>query len=249
MTIPDGSTPSDTAFASLRGATGFLTILGGSGTPTAGAMSWFPAVGAALGALVGAVWWASGELWPPLLAAIVAVSADAVLTGALHHDGLGDAADGLLPHMDRARRLEVMRTPDVGTFGIMALMTTTLIQAGSLASMDARPALIAGLWCASRTTMAVTARTVPYARTSGIATSFLGGSAAVVGVAGIALAAGLATWAAGWSGLAAVAAVVLAAAGVVGLAFRRIGGFTGDVLGAAGVVGQSAGLLVAAARW
>jgi adenosylcobinamide-GDP ribazoletransferase len=46
-----------------------------------------------------------------------------------------------------------------------------------------------------------------------------------------------------------VAAVVLAAAGVVGLAFRRIGGFTGDVLGAAGVVGQSAGLLVAAARW
>jgi adenosylcobinamide-GDP ribazoletransferase len=249
VTIPAGSAPNDTPLAALRGATGFLTIVGGSQAPTSRAMSWFPAVGALLGALVGAVWWVSDELWPPVLAAVIAVTADAILTGALHHDGLGDAADGLLPHMDSARRLEVMRTPDVGTFGIMALMTTTLIQVGSLASMDARPALIAGLWCASRTTMAVTARTVPYARTSGIATSFLGGSAAVVAVAGVALAAALATWSSGWSGLAAVAAVVLAGGGVVALAVRRIGGFTGDVLGAAGVVGQSVGLLVAAARW
>jgi len=53
----------------------------------------------------------------------------------------------------------------------------------------------------------------------------------------------------GMAGIAAVAGVVAGAAGVIAIARRRIGGFTGDVLGASGVVGETTGLLVAAARW
>jgi adenosylcobinamide-GDP ribazoletransferase len=212
-------------------------------------MSWFPIVGAVLGGAVGLVWWGAAEWWSPLLAAVVAVVVDVGLTGALHHDGLADAADGLLPHMDRERRLEVMRQPDIGTFGAMALITTTLVRIGALASISPEPAVIAGLWCASRTTMVVTARTVPYARATGLASSFLGGSAAPVAILGAILAVALAGWAVGVAGVGAAVAVALAAAAVVAVAVRRVGGFTGDVLGAAGLLGETAGLLVLAARW
>lgn len=238
------------ALSDLRASVGFLTVLGGPGAPSSGAMGWFPVVGAAIGGLVGLVWWGADELWTPLLAAILAFAADAMLTGALHHDGLADAADGLLPHMERSRRLEVMRTPDVGTFGIMALVTTSLIQVGSLAALRPEPALLAGLWCASRSAMAVAARTQLYARAEGgLASSFLGGSAGPVALLGAVIALPLAGWSAGLGGVVSVFGVVVGATGVVSLARRRVGGFTGDVLGAAGVIGQTLGLLVAAARW
>lgn len=233
----------------LRAALGFLTVLGGSATPSAAATPWFPVVGLAVGGSVGLVWWAAGEVWPALLAATVAVVADLVLTGALHHDGLADSADGLLPHMDRERRLVVMRQPDVGTFGVMALASTTLLRVGALAAVEPRPLLLAGLWGASRASMAVIAHRVPYARRTGIASGFIGGSAVWIAVVGVALTVPLVLVADGARGVAALLAVVVGAGLVTALAVRRIGGFTGDVLGAAGLLGETAGLLTMAARW
>ncbi|QGG95264.1 adenosylcobinamide-GDP ribazoletransferase [Actinomarinicola tropica] len=233
----------------FRTAASFLTVVGRAATPTPSALGWFPVVGAAIGAGVGLAWWGADQLWPPLLAAVVAVLADLVLTGALHHDGLADSADGLLPHADRERRLAIMRQPDVGTFGVMALATTTLVRVGGFAAVDPRPLTIAGLWCGSRTAMAVIARTRPYARASGIADAFLGGSAASVGLLGAVTALALVLVGSGLPGAAALVALAAGAALVMSLAARRIGGFTGDVLGAAGLVGESAGLLVLAARW
>ncbi|MBK5221531.1 MAG: adenosylcobinamide-GDP ribazoletransferase [Acidimicrobiia bacterium] len=230
-------------------AIGFLTVVGRSATPTAAAMSWFPVVGAVVGGAVGLAWWGAAEVWPPLLAAVVAIVVDLVLTGALHHDGLADSADGLLPHMDRERRLDVMRQPDVGTFGAMALIATTAVRIGALSAVEPRPALLAGIWCASRTVMATAARRVPYARSRGLATDFLGGSAVAVAVTGALLAGLLAIGSDGWIGVACLAAVAICAAAVVALAMRRIGGFTGDVLGAAGLVGETGALLAMAARW
>lgn len=235
--------------AGLTQATGFLTVLGRGTAPTDRAMTWFPVVGAAVGGAVGLVWWGADEIWPPLLAAVVAVVVDVAITGALHHDGLADSADGLLPHMDRERRLAVMRQPDVGTFGVMALTATTLVRVGALAAIEPRPALLAGVVCASRTAMAVIARSLPYARTEGIVSAFLGGSSVVVALVGLAISVPLLLVASGLGGLAVLVAVGLGAAGVALLALRRVGGVTGDVLGAAGLLGESAGLLVAAVRW
>jgi adenosylcobinamide-GDP ribazoletransferase len=65
----------------------------------------------------------------------------------------------------------------------------------------------------------------------------------------VVLAAGLVLVAEGPAGVAVVVVAMAAAAGVVALAVRRLGGFTGDVLGAAGIVAETAGLVVAAARW
>jgi adenosylcobinamide-GDP ribazoletransferase len=243
----------------MRRALSFLTPFGGAADPAPSALAWFPVVGALIGLAVGGIWWAARRGWAPPAAAAVAVLADAGLTGMLHLDGLADSADGLLPPLPRARRLEVMADPRLGTFGVAGLAIVLLARFGAFASMLPSPLAVAGLWSGSRTAMAVTARAVPYARRSGLASAFLGAptagvaralaSPAVLGLAGGLLTVGLAVAGRGVHGLAAVGAEAAAAAAVVFLAWRRLGGFTGDVLGAAAVAGETAGLLTLALRW
>jgi len=246
----------------MRRALSFLTPFGGASDPAPSALAWFPLAGAVIGLGVGGIWWLARRGWAPPAAAAVAVLADAALTGMLHLDGLADTADGLLPPLPRARRLEVMADPRLGAFGAAALGIVLLARFGAFASMPPSVLAVAGLWSGSRTAMVVTARTVPYARPGGLASAFLAAppataarpraavltSPAVIGLAGGLLAVALAVAGRGAHGLAAVAAESVAAAGVVLLAWRRLGGFTGDVLGAAAVVGETVGLLTLALR-
>jgi len=234
-----------------RQALAFLTPLGGAaGTPTAAAVAWFPVVGAAMGLVLGGIWWAAAQVWAAPVAAAVVVAADLGLTGMLHLDGLVDAADGLLPpHADRARRLAVMADPAAGAFGVGAAVSVLLLRWAALAALAPSAALLGALWCGSRLAMAVAARSVPYARPGGgLATAFLAPTGrAAPPVAGILVGAVLVGMARG-DAVAGVAVLAVSAAAVVGLASRRIGGFTGDVLGAAGMVGETFGLLAAAAH-
>ena len=231
----------------LRGAVSFLTPAGGAAVPTPSALAWFPAVGAATGAAVGGIWWMAGRAWPPLVTAGIAVVADLVFTGLLHVDGLCDTTDGLLPvGMDVRRRLEIMAAPDVGAFGVAACTATLVLRWAALAAIRPDVILLAGLWAASRAAMAVVVITMPYARPEGgLATAFRGGRRTPV-VAGGALTA-VALAATGHT--AALIGFTAGAVTVVAFAWRRLGGFTGDVLGAAGVVGETLGLLAACARW
>ena len=246
----------------MRRAVSFLTPFGGPADPAPSALAWFPAVGALIGLAVGGIWWAARRGWAPPAAAAIAVIADAALTGMLHLDGLADAADGLLPPLSRARRLEVMADPRLGAFGAAGLAIVLLARFGAFASMPPSPLAVAGLWSGSRTAMAVTARAVPYARPGGLASAFLPAPAAgarpgaaarltgpaLLGLAGGLLALALAFAGRGALGVAAVGAEAAGAAAVVFLAWRRLGGFTGDVLGAAAVVGETVGLLTLALR-
>jgi adenosylcobinamide-GDP ribazoletransferase len=244
----------------MRRALAFLTPFGGAAVPSSGTLDWFPVVGAVIGLAVGAVWWLAGRAWPPAAAAGVVVLADVALTGYLHLDGLADAADGLLPPLPPERRLEVMADPAVGAFGAVTLFVVLVLRFGAFASTVAAPLVVAALWCGSRTAMAVVARSMPYARPGGLATAFVDGgddgavaprraAAVVPGVVGVVLALGMAVVGRGVHGVAAVGAEVVGTAAVVVFARRRIGGYTGDVLGAAGVVGETVGLLVLAAKW
>jgi len=301
----------------MRSALGFLTVLGGQGAPDARAPAWFAVVGGLVGLGVGGVWWAAGEVWPPLVGAVLAVSADAALTGMLHLDGLADSADGLLPPLPRDRRLEVMSAPDVGAFGMVVVVLVLAARVAALAALAPDPLLVAGLWAAARAAMAITLATVPYARrTGGLAAAFgatppashapprgarrgpvpaagpppgsgsshppagpaagldaagvPGGSESgrsraeaatgsagvrssrvvrVAAGAGLVVALAVVVAAAGWSGVLAGVGLLFGARAVVALARRRLGGFTGDVLGAAGVMGETVALLAAAARW
>jgi cobalamin synthase len=252
----------------------FLTPLGGAATPGPAAFAWFPLVGALLGLVLGGIWWGSEGRLGVLAAAALVVAADLALTGALHFDGLLDSADGLLPHLRPDRRLAVMADPHVGAFAVAAGGCALLLRTAALTALgSSRPLLLAALWSLARTAMAVTALTGRYARTHGLASSFLttaepgpslgrggplttaepepsGGRGgprwAVPAAVGTVLAVGLAA-ADDPRSLVALAAAGLAATGVAALARRRIGGFTGDTLGAAGVVAETVGLLTAAA--
>jgi adenosylcobinamide-GDP ribazoletransferase len=151
--------------------------------------------------------------------------------------------------------LEVMRKPDIGGFGVTAAGAVLFLRWSLLASIHPSVILIAALWCTSRTLMASMALVMPYARREGgLASAFLpeetmGGSGVAVAGLGLAGAAGLAAFWKPVPGPLAVAAAAAGAVGVAALAQRRLGGFTGDVLGAAGVIAETVGLLVAAAKW
>lgn len=241
----------------MRRALSFLTVLGRADVPNERTLSWFPVVGLAVGAAVGGAWWAAGRLWPPAVAAVVAVAVDAGLTGCLHLDGLADSADGLIPPVTRERRFEIMADPRVGAFGAVALVVVLGLRVTALAATPARVLVVAGLWCGSRTLMAVVARSQPYAHAEGgAASAFVADRPAPhpvlgrygVGVYGLALAVGLAAFGAGTRGVVVVAAETVAAVVVVVFARRRLGGYSGDVLGAAGVIGETVGLLALVAR-
>lgn len=234
----------------LRGAVAFLTSFGGAAGANPQAMGWFPAVGAALGLVFGAWWWLTAHAWPTPVAAALVVAADLGLTGMLHFDGLLDSADGLLSHLPRQRRLEVMAEPGIGAFAMAVGASVLLARWASVWSLAPAPLLIAALWCGSRTLMAAVVRTQPYARVEGgLAAAFVGdrhvAPLVIGGLSSLALAAA-------WRPVAGPLAAVsggLAGAGVVMLGRRQLGGFTGDVLGAAGVISETVGLIVAAAKW
>ena len=214
---------------------------------------WFPLVGAGLGAVVGVVWWGAARAWPGLLVpAALAVAADLAVTGLLHVDGLADSADGLLPHLTRERRLEVMAQPDTGAFGVAVTAAVLLGRFAAFASLRPDVALVAGVWCASRSLMLLGTVALPYARRTGLATAFLGDAPRVTtGIASLGLVAGavLAGIGRGFGGVVAVAGLLVTGALLGLLARRRIGGYTGDVLGASALLGETVALVVAAAKW
>src|SRR5690349_4062880 len=121
----------------MRRALAFLTPLpvGTAEPPDRRTLAWFPVVGALIGALLGGVWWIAERLWPVSVAAALVIAADLALTGMLHYDGLIDSADGLLPHLTRERRLEVMREPDIGAYGVTVTVVVVALRFAALASM------------------------------------------------------------------------------------------------------------------
>lgn len=83
---------------------------------------YFPLVGAGAGAAGAAVLLASGLIWPLLLAVLLALVIEIVLTGGLHEDGLADCCDGFGGGGDRQAVLTIMKDSRVGTFGVLGLL-------------------------------------------------------------------------------------------------------------------------------
>jgi adenosylcobinamide-GDP ribazoletransferase len=142
-----------------------------------------------------------------------------------------------------------MAEPAIGTYGAVAVSVALLLRTTSLAAIEPDALLLAAIWCASRTAMAVIARALPYARGEGLATSFLGGSWVGVAIGGSIAALALGFLAYGGVGLLSVVVALGTGSLVALIALRRLGGYTGDVLGAAGVIGETVALLVAASSW
>lgn len=203
----------------------------------AGAMLLAPLAALLLAVPAAGLAWALGG--SPLVAAVLAVAVLAVGSGALHLDGLADTADGLVVQGDRSRRLEVMRRGDVGPAGVAALVLVLLLQVVAVAELlagrpDRDAALTLGLAVvASRVVLALAcARGVPGARSDGLGRGVAGSVPVAAAVAAVGILVVVAVLVDGGRGAAGVAAAVGGAALVLGMARLRLGGVTGDVLGA-----------------
>ncbi|NYJ06036.1 adenosylcobinamide-GDP ribazoletransferase [Petropleomorpha daqingensis] len=234
-----------------------LRVPAGAARSTRGVLPWAPLVGLVLGAVATAVGVLGTRLISPFAGAVLTVAVLAALTRGLHLDGLADTADGLGPLRGRDRALEVMHQSDIGPFGVVTLVLTLLLQVAALAG------LLPGQWVAPAAAV-LTAR-LAMARTGlpgtvMAETSSLG--RAVQGTVSPAWLTGCAVVAAGavggvqWLLSGPADAAGLLAACVVGIgaaellrarATARLGGVTGDVMGAMGEVAATATLLVAAA--
>jgi adenosylcobinamide-GDP ribazoletransferase len=211
-----------------------------------------PLVGALIGALAGLAYWAAWRLnLPPFVCAALAVGAGMLLTGGLHEDGLADTADGFGGET-RERALDIMRDGRIGAFGTCALVICLALRIFALADLP-RAALVAwalvGAHAAARAVLPAFMRLVPPARADGLSATAGTPSwerAAVGAAIGFVL-----LWIAlGFrSALIALVLMLVGAVVMAWLARRKIGGQTGDVLGAVEQVSETLVLLVTAARF
>ncbi|MEX2288882.1 MAG: adenosylcobinamide-GDP ribazoletransferase [Mycobacteriales bacterium] len=227
---------------------------------TAGpAMALAPVIGLGLAAVLVPVLLIVDVLGSPLLAATLVIALHALLTRGLHLDGLADLADGLGSYRSPEAARQVMKAPDVGALGLVAVVLVLLVQVAALAAcLDAGhggTALLVALVTARVAVTAACTTGVPAAAQTGLGALVAGtvgrGTAAALAVAAAAVGtAALALEADGRGALLLPAAAVLAGLGVARLlrrhAVRRIGGITGDVLGALVEVTTGAVLLVLA---
>jgi adenosylcobinamide-GDP ribazoletransferase len=236
-------------------AVAFLTRLpprrAAAGDPDAllRAAAFFPLVGAAIGLLIGLAAIGLASVLPALLAGLLAVALELVLTGALHLDGLADSADGL-GGADRDRSLAIMRDHALGAYGAAALALDLLVKGaalGMLADAGALAAVVAAL-ALSRAAPLPLARLLPYARAgAGTGRLLTAGARTAPILAGLvlALALALALYRLDALPLLVGAAAVTTTVGL--LAQRRLGGVTGDVMGAAIELSAATTLVVAVA--
>jgi adenosylcobinamide-GDP ribazoletransferase len=208
-------------------------------------LAWLPLVGTALGCALALGARALEGRLDDGPAAVLLVAGWAVATGAIHLDGLADSADAL-GGSDRERRLAIMRDAQIGSFGALALVLVVALKISLVAAI-----LVRGhdLWLIAVPTVGRLAASglsaaLPYAREHGTGAALVGGGWRVERLA-VALATALivALLFAHLRGLLAVAAAALVALAVGRLAVRRIGGITGDVLGAAIELAECAALL------
>ncbi len=210
----------------------------------------FPVVGAGIGALVGGVAVGLDSRLTVLLAAALAVAAEALVTGAIHLDALADTADGL-GATTRERALEVMREPAIGSFGATALGLDLLVKTAALAALLDGPDPILAATAAfalGRAAPLALSWALPYARAGGGIGASLAGEARVRWLAaGLLLGVGIAVVALGSRGLWLVAGAAVAVLAVGLVARRCFGGVTGDVLGAAVELATTLALVAGAA--
>lgn len=212
------------------------------------AAGWYSTVGFTIGLLTAAAWWAAARFFPAPVSAFLGLLVWVGLSGGLHLDGLADCCDGLLNASSPERRLEIMKDPRLGTFGGAGL---TLLLVGKYAvlmafSYSPIPLWLIPLAAAAGRWLLLLAGFQRQARPGGMGADFaIGFRKWTVAAAAVpALAGGL------WAGLTGWIALGVSTLSVLlfqNAARNRLGGVTGDVMGASIEIGELAVLLTASA--
>ena len=249
----------------LRLALSFLTVVPvRTNAPQPGAMGraamWFPLIGLGLGLILAGALLVFRWLFPPLLAAALTVMMWALLTGGLHLDGLADCCDGLLAATTSERRLDIMRDPRLGAFGVTGLTLFLILKVLAVASLaDSGTFLSNPYFLVVSLTLATSisrwliglAAQQPLARPGGMGADFKQGlTSSVLTLAALVplIWVMLSLFLGAWQMLAAIALAHLAVFGIIALARARLGGVTGDVFGLTVEISELVILLTLAAR-
>jgi adenosylcobinamide-GDP ribazoletransferase len=224
---------------SLALALRYLTILpvpaGAHVEPTTlgRAVPWFPLVGLALGLVVASGEWLASLLFPPLLDALLAVTLWKLLTGGLHLDGLADCLDGVVGR-DVADRLRIMRDSRIGAFGAVGLILFLLLEVAAVSELAAavRGRALAAAPAIARALPPLVGWMFQAATPLGQGAMFRAGLTRAGVIASMALGGVIALAVLGPAGLAAFALAAVVSLGLGWYAARKLGGVTGDVLGA-----------------
>ncbi|MGJ0509608.1 MAG: adenosylcobinamide-GDP ribazoletransferase [Methylocystis sp.] len=202
-----------------------------------------PVAGAVVGAIGGGALLLGASLkLPALVCATAAIGACVIVTGALHEDGLADVADGFGGGVTREQKLAIMRDSRLGSYGALALCLSTLLRVCALAALLQSGVLFAALGLIGASALSRAVGLIPLVRLRPARSDGAGSSAAtpspsslrVAFYIGVALALAPALGAASLAqAVVGVMASVAAGAAVASFAERQIGGYTGDVLGAA----------------
>ncbi|MBI5117690.1 adenosylcobinamide-GDP ribazoletransferase [Candidatus Poribacteria bacterium] len=226
---------------SFIAALGFLTIIplpsrwAHEKEALAGSIPFFPMVGLLIGAVVAALDSGFVRLFPPLLASALTVIAMVAVSGGLHMDGLGDTADGFLSSRPREQILEIMRDSRSGVMGVLAIVLIVSLKIAAVASLGAgiRRPVVFLMPLAGRCALVISLFLLPYARKEGgLVSPFLKRCSSLHTLWAVGLLA-VAGWvAAGMTGLAIGGAVVIGTVLFSAYVRSKIGGLTGDTLGA-----------------
>lgn len=204
----------------------------------------FGLVGAVVGLIAGVV--GLFAMWlglPDSAAAGLVLMAMIVVSGAMHEDGLADTVDGLWGGWTVERRLDIMKDSAIGTYGVLALIVSLGLRWGAIAELlphGIAPLIAAG--AVSRGLLPAVMATLPHARRDGLA-RLVGNPDRRVAIAGLAVGAVLALVVAGFSAVIPIAMAAVGVAIMAAIARAKIGGQTGDILGACQQVAEIAMLL------
>ncbi len=212
---------------------------------------WFPVAGLFIGLVPALTYWLAAQVLPPLVAACLAVASGIFITGALHEDGLTDTADGLGGGATREKALEIMRDSRIGTYGGIALVLSVLVRVASVSGLPPFAGALALLVAHSsgRGAISLALAFSTYARTEG--TGSLVSPGISVNEFGYTLAVSLllALLLGAFAGVSAAAAGFAAALLLLWRFRRKIGGYTGDALGAMEQIAEITVLVVLAGLW
>jgi adenosylcobinamide-GDP ribazoletransferase len=214
---------------------------------------WYPLVGLLLGAVLGG--WAELTAYTgkPLTAAFLILAAWVLFTGALHLDGFCDFCDGVFGGQTREDRLRIMKDPHLGTFGAVGAILLLLGKWVLLVTLSERaemlPWIVAAAVCVARCLVLVMAGASRYARLEGTGRPFIAArpaEAVFFSLVGVAASLALLSWAGILMALAPFLGSLVVVLALTLMALRRLGGITGDCLGAGIEAAELVFLLTAA---
>lgn len=194
---------------------------------------YFPLIGLLIGLILVAAYSIYMLIFPPLISATLTVFTLIKITGGLHMDGLSDMADAFLSHRDKEKTMEIMKDSRIGSMGALAQSGVILLKIAAVYELSSLT--LGGLLLApvvGRSAILLVSNSTPHARTNGLGNLVNPSKNKSLLIYSILTSLILAALSLGWRGIICTIISLVTAVIISKISIRKIGGFTGDILGA-----------------